>query len=252
MELLLVKAVAALALPPGGNIVLGLAGLALWRRSRMLAAVLLSASLASLWLLSTPKVADGLYASVEGVAPRPIGAPVAEGIGAIVVLAGGRSHGPEYGGDTVGPHSLERLRYGARLHRETGLPLLLSGGRVYDEPASEASLMGDVLTNELGVPVRWLEESSRNTAENARESAALLAAENIRAIILVTHAAHMPRALREFEKQGLQVHGAPTGYRSGGEAPPRITEWLPSANALEHSRAALHERLGSLWYRMRY
>lgn len=252
MELVLVKSVAALVLPPGGNIVLGMVGLALWRRSRVLAAVLLSVSLVGLWLLSTPKLAGALYASVERVEPRPLGAPVAEGVGAIVVLAGGRSHGPEYGGDTVGPYSLERLRYGARLHRETGLPLLVSGGRVYDEPASEASLMGEVLTNELGVPVRWLEESSRNTAENARESAAMLAAENIRAIILVTHAAHMPRAIREFENQGLQVHGAPTGYRTGREAPPRITDWLPSADALALSRAALHERLGSLWYRIRY
>ena len=42
MELILVKAAAALALPPGGNIVLGIAGLVLWRRARVLAAILIT------------------------------------------------------------------------------------------------------------------------------------------------------------------------------------------------------------------
>ena len=39
---------------------------------------------------------------------------------AIVVLGGGRrAHAPEYEGETVSPATLERMRYGARLHRET-------------------------------------------------------------------------------------------------------------------------------------
>lgn len=252
MEIALVKAVAALVLPPGGNVVLGFAGLALWRRSRVLAATLLAIAIATLAVLSLPVVADRLYASVETFEARPPGAPVAEDVGAIVVLAGGRMPAPEYGGETVGGASLERLRYGARLHRETGLPLLLSGGRVYDEAASEAALMRAVLVEELATPVRWLEESSRNTAENARASAAILAAESIRGIVLVTHAAHMPRAVRAFEEAGLAVHAAPTGFRGAGDGPGKITDWLPGADALELSRAALHEHLGSLWYVLRY
>lgn len=253
MELFFVKALAALVLPPGVNIVLGIIGLALWRRARVVSAVLLAIAIVTLGLLSVPRVADLLYASVESFAPRPPGAAVAEGVGAIVVLAGGRmANAPEYGGETVSGYSLERLRYGARLSRETGLPLLLSGGRVYDEPASEASLMRDVLVDELGVPVRWLEETSRNTAENARYSAEILATENIAAIILVTHAAHMPRSVQAFESQGVQVYAAPTAYRSGNRPGAGLTDWLPSADALERSRAALHERLGSVWYNIRY
>lgn len=253
MELILVKSVAALLLPPGGNILLGIAAFVLWRRARALSVALLTVSFVSLLILSMPRVSDLLYAAVERVDARPPGAAVADDVGAIVVLAGGRSgYAPEYGGETVGFPSLERLRYGARLHRETGLPLLVSGGSVHDEPTSESALMRDVLVNDLDVPVRWLEEESRNTAENARYSAEILRNDNISGVILVTHAAHMGRAVESFEGQGIRVYTAPTGYRTGGRSATGPLGWLPSAGALAVSRWGLYELLGRIWYRIRY
>ena len=51
---------------------------------------------------------------------------------AIVILGGGvRRHAAEYGGDTLGQLTLERVRYGARVARLTGLPVLVSGGSVF-------------------------------------------------------------------------------------------------------------------------
>jgi uncharacterized SAM-binding protein YcdF (DUF218 family) len=253
MELLLVKAMAALVLPPGGNIVLGIVGLALWRRLRVLAVSLLTISLVALYFFSTAGVSDALFEGVESFAPRLPNAVVADDIGAIVVLGGGRNrNAPEYGGETVNFTSLERLRYAARLQRETGLPLLVSGGRVFEEATSEASLMRDVLVNELDVPVRWLEVRSRTTVENARYTAEILSRENVAAIILVTHAAHMPRAVEAFEKQGVRVYAAPTGRRAGNRANAGVYDWLPSSAALDRSRIALHELLGGIWYRIRY
>lgn len=253
MEVLLTKIAAALILPPGGNFLLLVVALVLWRRARRLAIPLLLVSIVTLYIFSMPKVGNALYASLEIVPARLPGAPVADEVGAIVVLAGGRnSNAPEYGGETVADPSLVRLRYAARLQRETGLPLLVSGGRVFEvEPASEAALMGDVLEQELQVPVRWLEEGSRNTAENARNTAELLRDENIAAVILVTHAAHMPRALEAFESEGLRVHPAPTGRRPQ-QTEAVVLDWLPSPGALGASRAALHEYLGRIWYRIRY
>lgn len=254
MEILLTKVVAALILPPGGNLVLGVAGLAAWRRARGVALALLGVSFLSLYVLSTPVVGDALFESVETAPARLPGEAVAADVGAIVLLAGGRNaNAPEHGGETVAFPSLVRLRYAARLHRETQLPLLVSGGKVQGtEPASEAALIRDVLENELGVPVRWLEERSRNTAENARYAAELLRGENIPAVILVTHAAHMPRAAEAFEKQGIRVHAAPTGRRTGHRARASVLDWLPSSGALDRSRIALHEMLGRIWYRIRY
>jgi uncharacterized SAM-binding protein YcdF (DUF218 family) len=254
MGVLLTKIVAALLLPPGGNLLLGVAGLALWRRARMLALLLLVASFVTLYILSTPKVGDALFEGLESFPARLPEAALAEEVGAIVVLGGGRNrNAPEYGGETVASPSLVRLRYGARLQRETGIPLLVSGGTVFElEPASEAALMADVLENELKVPVRWLEERSRNTAENASYTAELLRKENIAAVILVTHAAHMPRAAEAFEGQGVRVYAAPTGRRSGQGTTIPVLRWLPSAGALDRSRIALHEYLGRIWYRIRY
>ncbi len=254
MAVLLTKIAAALILPPGGNLLLGIAGLALWRRARLIAMLLFAASFFSLTVLSMPKVGDALFEAVERFPGRLPGTALAEEIGAIVVLAGGRNgNAPEYGGETVASLSLVRLRYGARLQRETGFPLLVSGGRVHGgEPASEAALIKGVLEGELNVPVRWLEERSRNTAENARYSAELLRRENIAAVILVTDAAHMARAVEVFEGQGVRVSAAPTGRRTGNRAAAGVLDWLPSASALDRSRIALHELVGQVWYRLRY
>ena len=254
MGILLTKIATALILPPGGNLLLAVTGLALWRRAKSLAMLLFAVSFVSLTILSMPKVADALFEAVERIPARLPGAAVAADVGAIVVLASGRNaNAPEYGGETVGSRSLVQLRYGARLQRETGLPLLVSGGRVHGvEPASEAALIKGVLERELNVPVRWLEERSSNTAENARYSAELLREENIAAVILVTSAAHMPRAVEVFEGQGVRGTAAPTGWRTGNRAAAGVLDWLPSASALDRSRDALHELVGQIWYRIRY
>ena len=254
MELLLVKIVTGLVLPPGGNFVLAVAGVALWRRRRVLAVILLAISFVTLYVFSTPKLSGVLFETVESIDPRLPGAALAENAGAIVVLGGGRNrNAPEYGGETVSAASLVRLRYAARLQRETGLPVLVSGGRVDEvEPASEAALVKKVLETELDVGVRWLEERSRTTAENARYSAELFRNEQIAAIILVTEAAHMPRAVESFENQGMTVYAAPTGYLGGQGRHASILDWLPSSSALDRSRIALHEFLGTIWYRIRY
>jgi uncharacterized SAM-binding protein YcdF (DUF218 family) len=253
MELILVKAVAALALPPGGNIVLGIAGLLLWRRARVLAAILMTVSLASLLVLSTPRVVDALYQGLESFEPLTPGVAVADEIGAIVVLSGGRNgNAREHGGETVSHRTLVRLHYGARLQRQTGLPLLVSGGSVFGDSTPEAALMGKVLEEDFNVPVRWLENRSRTTAENAQFTAQLLAGEGVTAILLVTHAMHMPRAAEAFEAQGVRVYAAPTGFRFSGRAGAGVLDWLPSADSLDKSRTALHEYLGRLWYAIRY
>jgi len=254
MGVLLTKIVATLVLPPGGNLILGVMGLALLRRAKALAVSLLIVSFATLYLFSIAKVSDALFEAVESYPGRLPGAALADDVGAIVVLAGGRNpNAPEYGGETVSFPSLERLRYAVRLHRETGLPLLASGGRVRgEEPTSEAALMRDVIENELGVPVRWIEERSRNTAENASYTAEILRGDDIGSVILVTHAAHMPRAVESFEAEGIVVYAAPTGRRTWHRGDDSELDWLPSSGALDRSRIALHEMLGRVWYRIRY
>jgi len=204
---------------------------------------LLSLPVVSLFLAKIPKQYLALdYSVVDKVKPQ-----------AIVVLGGGfNSYAPEYGvtGD-VNSRTLIRLRYTAYLAKKLGLPILVSGGSVFgDIDKSEASLMASVLGDEFNIPVRWLESKSRNTAENALFSKRVLEQESVDNVILITHAMHMNRAIKQFERVGLNVIPAPTSLPSNFELD--IFSFLPSASALEMSSMVIHEWLGRVWYSLRY
>lgn len=238
----------SLALPPVINALLILAGLALGAR-RLIGGLFIILGLASLLLLATPWASHALR---QGLEPTPLPGPAAlRGSQAIVILGGGRDYSaPEFGwGDAPTNATWRRLAYGAHLHRGSGLPILVSGGRVHDEHSAEASLMAAALREVFDVPVRWLEGESRNTAENARFSAAMLAGANIERVALVSQAWHLPRASAEFEKAGLTVTAAPTEFASA--PPPGLHGWMPRAYHLHQSTRALHEWLGRgvLWVR---
>jgi uncharacterized SAM-binding protein YcdF (DUF218 family) len=171
---------------------------------------------------------------------------------ALVILGGGvRRNAPEFGGETLGRITLERVRYGARLARATQLPVLVSGGSVHGGTA-EAALMKRVLQDEFNVEVRWSEDRSRDTRSNAVESAAILLPAGIRRVILVTHAAHMPRASGEFASAGFQVTPAPTVIPAERFTFDHPVELLPSMSALQGSSYALYELLADLsrWMRL--
>jgi len=246
---LLKKLLAALILPPTGPVLLALLGLWLMRaRSRRWqygGLWLATLSLLSLFALSLPIVGDALMAPLEPY--PPIARIQLQGVQAIVILGGGTySQAPEYGGDTVGSASLERLRYGARLARESQLPLLVTGGAPFGGRA-EAELMREALESDFGVKVRWVEAASHDTAENASLSAPLLKAAGITRIALVSHGWHLPRAISLFEKQGMEVTPAPTAFST--RSPSSIAALLPGE--LGQSRQALNEYLGQLYNRLK-
>ncbi len=242
----LTNALAALLLPPGSLILLMAGGLVLRRTRPHLGTSLSAGGLAALYVLSMPLTAIGLLSALESGSPATNNRSAA----AIVVLGGSKSHNtPEYGGDTVSGATLVRLRYAAHLHHRTGLPILVSGGSPEGSAQSEAELMQRILQNEFSVPVRWMEGNSANTLENARLSYRMLATENIRAIYLVTHAWHMPRARLVFEVAGFNVIPAATGYTTRYRL--TMLDFLPSAQALRDSALFFHEIIGIVWYRLR-
>ncbi|QTF90990.1 YdcF family protein [Halomonas sp. BM-2019] len=230
-----------LALPPLLNALLVVAGLALGVR-RLLGGLLVTLGVASLLLLATAWASHALRTGLE---PAPLPGPGAlGGAQAIVILGGGRDFtAPEFGwGDAPTNATWRRLAYGAYLHRASGLPILVSGGRGHDEHSAEASLMAAALREVFQVPVRWLEGESRNTTENARFSAAMLQDASIESVALVSQAWHLPRATAEFERAGLAVTPAPTEFASA--PPPGLHGWIPRAYHLHQSTRALHEWLG--------
>lgn len=234
----------ALLPPTNALLLLGLAGI--YRKRRWAFGLALFAGLLML-AQSLPPVANGLMTTLEaqaGAVPSEPGKAQA-----IVVLGSGLSvNALEYGGDTANDRSLIRLRYGAVLARRWQLPVLVTGGTPLNAERSEADAMSDILEQEFGVPVRWRETQSRDTADNAAMSAQLLKAAGIRRVVLVTQAFHMPRAQRLFEAAGLEVVPAPTDFKARQTKPLSPFDWLPQARALHNSYYALHEWLGIAWF----
>lgn len=241
---LVTNLIAGLLLPPLDLLLLAAAGAYLARRRPRLGRVLMAAAFAGLWLLATPYVGDRLLTALQ-TPYQPIRGDEAE---AIVILGGGSDPAPEYGGDSPSQPTLERLRYGARLARQTGRPILVTGGAPKGG-RPEAEVMAEVLAADFGLPGAWVEGRSRNTWENARFSADLLQKAGIRRIYLVSQAWHLPRAIPVFERAGLEVVPAGTGHAGLGELTP--LDFLPSARGLKDSYIALHEAIGLAWYRIR-
>ncbi len=244
----LTNALVSFLIPPGLLIVLMAGGLAMYRVRPLLGRALLIGGLAGLYVCSMPITAHFLLSHWEGA---PVATPVsASAAQAIIVLGGGNyPQGPEYGGETVNEATLVRVRYAAHLHRQTGRPILVSGGSPEGGVIDEAQSMRRVLEREFAVPVRWSESGSANTLENARLSYRMLVAEGIRTIHLVTHAWHMPRARLAFEQAGFQVIPAATAYTTRYSL--NLLDFLPNIRALRNTTRFCHEVIGILWYRIR-
>lgn len=236
-----------LVLPPAGPLLLALAGLWLMRRRRVAGAAVATGALLLTWLLSCHAVAIVLAQSLlPQVAPLHPAALKGGPVQAIVVLGGGvLPQAPEYGQAQLNGPSTARLRYGLWLARQSGLPVAFAGGVGWAAAGMATQSEGAVArrtAEEAGLALRWVDEASRDTAENARLTAALLQKDGMRHIALVTDAWHMPRSVQAFERAGLQVTPAPTGFALPLERP--LLEWLPSAHGLRLSRAVLREWLG--------
>ncbi len=219
------------------------------RRRPRFARALIAISFVGLYVLSTPLAGGWLQRSVEG-APPLTGDRLAGNAGAIVVLsAGSYTNAPEFGGATVDRATLERLRYAVRLHRLTGLPLLVTGGSPRGERVSIAVAMAETLTASFGITPRWVEPEAVSTYANATLSAAILHPETIDKVFLVTHAWHMRRASAAFEAVGFEVVPAPI---SAATLPATFsfTHLVPSAGALGASAIAFYEWIGLAWYRV--
>ena len=203
-------------------------------------------SVAVVWFLLSGLPVIGVRLSGPGpTLPEAVRPPYATA-DAIVVLGGGRYiNAREYAGDTAGPSTLERVRYAAKLYRETGRPILVSGGKPGGlGQRGEGEIMRDILQFEFNVPVRWVENEAQETSANASLSAPLLRAAGVKRIYLVTHGSHMPRAEVEFRKLGFEVLPMTTGFIE--PEPVTIFSWTPSFAGLATNRALAYEFLARI------
>lgn len=146
-----------------------------------------------------------------------------EGAAGIIVLGGAIDTAASLGGGSPhlnesGDRMVETLRLAARY---PSLPVFFSGGRADLFPRENSDTEAALAVRffeafNLTPPRLAFEDRSRNTAENAAESAKALRPERGQKWILVTSAFHMPRAKALFEAKGFEILARPVDFRTNG------------------------------------
>jgi uncharacterized SAM-binding protein YcdF (DUF218 family) len=227
----------------------------IWRKRRETRGRLLLVTLpfVALVFLSTGLASFLLLAPLQfHYPPLPQRPPHAE---AIVVLGGYVSPPNELRArPQLGVDTLYRCLHAADLyHQGKPCPIVVSGGKVNPQepgPTIARAMQDMLLSLRVCAEDIIVEDGSRTTYENAVESCKLLTSLRIRNVILVTDAQHMIRAVKCFQKQGVEILPSGCHYQEIGLGDP-LYDFLPNAEAAKHSQQAAHEWVGVLWYWLR-
>jgi uncharacterized SAM-binding protein YcdF (DUF218 family) len=203
-----------------------------------------------LWALSTVPVANFLIIGLESEYSIPAN-PSGD---VIILLGGGMVEGvPDLTGmSTPSPSTTGRIVTAARLYRRLGLPIIVTGGRAYEDAESAVATIAKRFLIDLGVPekVITVEDRARDTAQNARLTAAICKQQGFSKPILLTAAYHLKRSRMAFDATGIQVTPFPAYFLGSRNVPFTWRHLLPRAATLHSSADALHEHIGILYYRM--
>jgi uncharacterized SAM-binding protein YcdF (DUF218 family) len=137
-----------------------------------------------------------------------------------------------------------RLAEGIRLFRQLpGSRLILSGGAVAGRPPSARGY--ELAAVALGVPASSIDIIDF-PLDTGAEIRALHARLGNAPVILVTSAAHMPRAMAHCARIGLRAVAAPTGNLTERSGTWGAGAFLPSGISLRKTETAFHEYVGLL------
>ena len=150
------------------------------------------------------------------------------------------------------PLMMGRIVTAVRLYQRLGLPIIVTGGRVFDDgTVAEAPVVKRFLMD-LGVPANIIieEDRARDTVQNARLTAAICREQGFSRPILLTAAYHLKRAGMAFDAAGMQVTPFPAYFLGSRNIPYRWRHLLPRADALYTSANAIHEYMGIFYYQL--
>lgn len=243
--LYIIKTIYNCILPPGCIIIaLCIAAGYTAKRCKRSGIVVLAATML-LYFCSAPFITDTLVWSLEQK-HRPPAVPD----GDVVIMLGGGStlDTPNISGEGhLSGSSANRFLTASRLARIYHLPILYSGGRVYNTSGDEAQIVKHSLMN-LGFDEStiYIEQESLNTIQSVKMLKPRLAEYGFRKPILVTSAFHMERSIRIFQTYGIEVVPFPTDYLVNSKRQIKWQDFLPSFGAMYHLGIALREYMGIL------
>lgn len=147
-------------------------------------------------------------------------------------------------------NGLARLTEAIRLSRLFPEATLVFSGYNGRQPWPQAEI-GARAAEELGISPSKIETIPEpwNTKDEARFYKEKYG--TTKAFVLITDAAHMPRALYHFRKANLNPIPAPTNYRiRKNDISKTFTYYLPSSQNIAYSEIIFHEYLGLLWAKL--
>ena len=193
--------------------------------------------------------------------------PTAEIKADAIVLLGGGTEAADTPRQIVEVNSAgDRVLYAAQLYKAGAAPLIiLSGGNMSYSQArgtTTAEEMQALLVG-LGIPQEALvlQKQSQNTAEDAFFTRAIFTEKEIRTVILVTSAAHMPRALMMFASPEISLIPAPVDYNVTQRSWENLMRWdwktmlthvMPDGSAFSQTTLMMREYLGIFFYRVKF
>ncbi|UKS24366.1 YdcF family protein [Paenibacillus sp. HWE-109] len=244
--LYLIKIAYTLIFPPG-IIILLLLCIAIWlqQKKEYISTLLVGLAAVLLAVCSMPSFSNALLNSIESRYSPP--AQVSGDV--LVMLTGGATldtadpltHGEGY----LTANTAARVLTVAELYRSTKLPILLSGGQVFSDTGNESQIAKRHLLA-LGIPETaiYMDDTSRNTEENAQHTLALLTKNGWKQPVLITSAFHMARSVKQFQKLKMAVIPYPTDYISQQKQELTFSKFVPSSSGLAVTGIALKEFLG--------
>jgi len=171
---------------------------------------------------------------------------------AVVVLGGYTTF--DKSSNVIGFHeSVDRILYGIYFYKQgIAAKIIISGGNARLVNDKEESLITKEYLSNIGITESdiYIENKSRNTFENAKFVAELIKEkENIRKVLLVTSAYHMPRAEKCFKKQQIKFDVFPVDYIAGPRKFYIDHLLLPDMEGFIIWQNLIHEWLGFLTYK---
>jgi uncharacterized SAM-binding protein YcdF (DUF218 family) len=245
------KLVWTLLRPSTFLLVLAAAGLLFAWRGRRGGLVLASVAIGLMALATLLPLGLWLGRPLETRFPQPL--PLPERVDGIVVLGGGTephlfvgNGRPDF--DEAGDRYLAMLELARRFPRAK---VLFTGGvgRIEGQPVTEAEVVA-ALWDRHGLPPErlLLERESRNTFENARNSAAVARPGPGVVWVVGSTAKHMPRSVGCFRAVGFPVVPFPVDYRAARAF--ELKGDLRMADRLWDLDEAAYEWYGLLYYRL--
>jgi uncharacterized SAM-binding protein YcdF (DUF218 family) len=230
-------------------IILSISIILYFLKQRRIMMVLFSASLLWFAIISFPFVPHNLAKSLENQYPTLFDVHDIQNKHDIhiVVLGGGNGESMNLTSfDQLSDASRSRLIEGLRLYKMLPGSYLVFTGRSKSHDYSHAEVMKKSAIN-IGVEESRIKlvPIAENTRSEAFDYSKQMGVDY--PVILVTDAAHIPRAMFLFRSAGINPVPAPTNHMVKEE---KIEDWSPSFRNIEMMDYVLHEKVGLLWAKL--